>query len=188
MGMKIGPEKRPNPDIPMPLSKLESYESDIGKRISAVPGVRVVEDEAEAEGLIVLPSFNIDRELILSEGENRPPTEDFNCHIGNAVYTAGLLRFKVAATGPGHLLIATYYYPGWQAYVNGKQTTVLRANLDMSAVPIPEGEYPVDLVYRPASFLAGLWITVIGLGTLALFRVHCCVNKLQMKKANRKGR
>ena len=63
------------------------------------------------------------------------------------------------------------YYPGWRAYVDGKQAEILRANYAFRAVRVPAGKHRVEFVYRPRSFYAGLSVTSVALliGIVALF-------------------
>ena len=64
---------------------------------------------------------------------------------------------------PGYLVVADAYDRGWRAEVNGRPEPVLRANHTFRAVRVPAGEAEVRLAYRPFSFVAGAWISVVSL-------------------------
>lgn len=64
--------------------------------------------------------------------------------------------------------ISDAYYPGWKAFVNGKETKIYRANYTFRAVPVPEGEHEIKFVYQPKSFFDGLKISVLSLVILLL--------------------
>lgn len=54
----------------------------------------------------------------------------------------------------GALLFSQMYYPGMRATVNGQRVPVFRADLFLSAVPVPKGEAHVTLEYAPTGILA----------------------------------
>lgn len=51
-------------------------------------------------------------------------------------------------------------YPGWLAYVDGREAAVVRANYLFRGVFVPAGHHSIEFVYRPASFRIGLTITL----------------------------
>lgn len=64
---------------------------------------------------------------------------------------------------PGLLYIADSWYPGWKAYVNGRQVNILRADFNFMAIPIKEvGDFIVRLDYQPDSIKIGLIITGVS--------------------------
>jgi hypothetical protein len=82
--------------------------------------------------------------------------------------------YEVESRGPGLLLIADQYYPGWRASVRGHEAAVLRADHCLRAVPVPEGKSTVKLAFVPASFRVGLSLSLVtllaGAGARAGFR------------------
>lgn len=62
--------------------------------------------------------------------------------------------------GPGLLFLANTWYPGWEAWVDGKGVDVYKSNYNFLAIPIREkGEHIVNIMYRPLSFTVGLLIS-----------------------------
>ncbi|MBN2058660.1 MAG: YfhO family protein [Candidatus Saganbacteria bacterium] len=64
------------------------------------------------------------------------------------------------------LFLSEAYYPGWQAFVDGKEAEIQRANDFFRSVRLPRGSHTVRFVYLPLSFrLGGLisLLTVLGL-------------------------
>src|SRR5207247_1360779 len=93
--------------------------------------------------------------------------------------TAGVVDYRsnrvvceVDAKTSGFLVLLDTYYPGWCAYVDGRDAEILRANFAFRAVEVPAGKHQVEFVYRPQSFYAGLTVTSLALlfGVVALFR------------------
>ena len=61
------------------------------------------------------------------------------------------------------LYVSDTYYPGWRAYVDGKETKIYRANLAFRAVEVPKGKHTVVFKYVPMSFYIGLCLTIFGI-------------------------
>ena len=80
----------------------------------------------------------------------------------------------VEATAPhgGLLLLADTFYPGWEATVDGRPATILRANVAHRAVELAPGTHRVVFAFRPRSAIAGLALT--SLGILSLFIAALC--------------
>jgi hypothetical protein len=68
----------------------------------------------------------------------------------------------------GLLLLTDSYYPGWRAYVDGKEEPILRGNYLFRAVPVPAGKHTVEFVYAADSFKLGLAISGVTAGLLLL--------------------
>jgi uncharacterized membrane protein YfhO len=61
------------------------------------------------------------------------------------------------------LILTDSYYPGWRAYVDGKETTILRANHFFRGVPVGPGAHVVEFQYDPLSFKVGLRVSFLTL-------------------------
>lgn len=66
----------------------------------------------------------------------------------------------------GLLVLADSYYPGWQARLDGSETTILRANINQRAIVVLAGEHTIEFVYRPQSFYRGAIISIVGYGAV----------------------
>lgn len=82
-------------------------------------------------------------------------------------YHSGNVEIETKTTSPALLFLSDNYYPGWKAYVDGRQTPIMRANYTFRAVNVPKGVHMVQFVYDPLSFKAGLLLG--GLGMLGVF-------------------
>jgi hypothetical protein len=78
------------------------------------------------------------------------------------------LTIRASLNDTGVLVLADSYYPGWQAYVDGRQQKIHRANLFFRAVVLPKGNHTVEFRYEPRSFTIGLTVSVMTLCGLVL--------------------
>ncbi len=77
--------------------------------------------------------------------------------------------YRLEATGNGWLLLSDIWYPGWQAFVDGVERPVYRADTLFRAVAIEPGDREVVFQYRPLSFWVGLVVSILfGLGLLVM--------------------
>ncbi|MGI8422596.1 MAG: YfhO family protein [Chloroflexota bacterium] len=71
-----------------------------------------------------------------------------------------LLRLEASARQAAMLFVNDAIYPGWRAYVDGRETQIYRANYIFRAIYVPAGQHTVEFVYRPRSFRLGLLVTL----------------------------
>jgi hypothetical protein len=76
-------------------------------------------------------------------------------------------RLDVRAQGPGVLVLADSWDPGWSARVDERPARVLRVNHAELAVAVPAGTHRVLLRYRPRALGAGLALCALGAAVLA---------------------
>ena len=78
-------------------------------------------------------------------------------------YRPGEIKIKVMARSPDALFLSEAYYPGWKAYVDGKEQTIARAEELFCQIPIAAGRHEVEFVYDPLSFKVGAGISIFSL-------------------------
>lgn len=78
-------------------------------------------------------------------------------------------EFKVSTDKDGIFVASESWYPGWKAFVDGKEVQLLKADLVLRAVALKAGEHTVKFVYTPASFKIGAAISGAAVAFLILF-------------------
>jgi hypothetical protein len=73
------------------------------------------------------------------------------------------LGLRVKAAGNALLVLSDTYYPGWKAFVDGKETKIYRADYAFRAIPLNDGTHQVEFVYDPMSFKLGAGVTLLGI-------------------------
>lgn len=91
--------------------------------------------------------------------------------VGNLVrYQPNRITLAVQNSSHGLLTVAEADYPGWQAYVDGEQTPIVRANGIQRGVflpPSPDGiPHEVTFLYTPLSVRLGGTISIVALSAV----------------------
>jgi len=73
------------------------------------------------------------------------------------------VTFHVRAASDGFLVMSDTFYPGWRASVDGKATSVVRANYALRGICLPAGEHEVAFWFEPTTLKVGTVLSVIGL-------------------------
>jgi hypothetical protein len=75
------------------------------------------------------------------------------------------VEIRTVSKQPAFLVLADFYYPGWQAAVNGKPAHIFRTNYIARGILLPSGDNSVRFEFHPARFYAG---AAISLSTLTV--------------------
>jgi uncharacterized membrane protein YfhO len=81
---------------------------------------------------------------------------------------SGHYELAVHTPAPVWLFLADANYPGWHAYIDGREAPVYSAQLLGKAVYLPAGNSRVEICFESASFRWGLAVTVASLCLMAL--------------------
>jgi hypothetical protein len=92
-------------------------------------------------------------------------------------------RIVVGASGgaPGWLVLTDVWFPGWTAEVDGKPTTLYRADFLFRAVAVPAGDHEVAFTFAPASYWWGRWISGAALGGIAALTAAVAILRLRRR-------
>ncbi len=77
----------------------------------------------------------------------------------------------IEAPTAGWLVVAESWYPGWVATVDGREVSVVRANINQKAVAVPAGRHRVAWEFRPRSLRRGAWVSAAALVVLVVAAV-----------------
>jgi len=144
-------------------------------RALVVHRARSVPDHTAAWQAVHAQGFNPAEEVILEGGKDLNVIAPRPAIIHFDVYTFNELRLRVDTAAEGYLVFAETWYPGWQAYVDGKEQPLLRANYTFRALYLTAGHHHVEMRFAPRSWTLGLVITLLtaaGVLTASLLRLH----------------
>ena len=141
-----------------------------------VPCGLAVETGSEALEMIQQGQVDFQRDVILElDDPTSMPTCDSNARVNISIKSefANNSVLVINSPNPGYLIMADVWYPGWQSFVDGKPTPVLKANYLFRAIALPEGEHEVIIAFQPKWFYTGAAVSgfsLILLIVLGLFR------------------
>lgn len=115
-------------------------------------------------------SFDAKNAVILEENvtNNAPMASAASSPVVFERYEPNYIRLRAELAQAGWLVLADTYYPGWKALVDGKPGRILPADYIFRAVRLEPGSHVVEFVYRPASFVWGVAISMLTIGGLIL--------------------
>ena len=138
-------------------------------RVYAVTRLRPVETTRELMRVLFSYRINPWLEAAVTAGDLY--------EIGNEGFSPGELeiveerpdRISVSAhfRGRGFVVLADQFYPGWEAYVDGKRTKIYKTNGVLRGVVVPEGEHLLVFRYVPRLIYATMAASVLLLAALA---------------------
>lgn len=102
-------------------------------------------------------------EVILEEDIPIPTGHSFTAKANILRYRNTFAAIETQSNAAGILVFLDSHYPGWKAYVNGKETSIVKANHFYRAIAVPQGQHLVEFKYEPLSFKIGLIISSITL-------------------------
>lgn len=109
------------------------------------------------------------RKSILSLLNIKSPTpQEDNIEI--LKYEPEEVYISVNLNSPGFLVLGDIYYPGWKAYIDGRETKIYPANYIQRAIFIEgAGHHNILFRYEPKSFKIGFYLFLFALSLILLF-------------------
>jgi uncharacterized membrane protein YfhO len=77
-------------------------------------------------------------------------------------YKANHIKIEIETSENGVFILSDAYYPGWEAYLNGKKVKIYPAFGALRAVLIPKGKHELRFLYRPWTFYLGGVLTFLS--------------------------
>ncbi len=126
--------------------------------------------------LAMLAASEPDRHPLAVLGENFVPSP--LCGRGRVKITSyrpGRMEAEITAEDKSFAVFSESYFPGWKAYVNGRETSILKTNVFMQSVPVEAGSSSIVFVFEPVrlyqfGFLSAAALLLVLLILLRSFR------------------
>jgi uncharacterized membrane protein YfhO len=89
-------------------------------------------------------------------------------------YEPDALELEVTAAAAGMLVLSENNYPGWHAWIDGRETPIYSANIAFRGVAVPAGIHRIHMEFRPVilywslGFSAGAAILLVALAWRAM--------------------
>ena len=97
-------------------------------------------------------------------------------------YLPNHIILRTNASGSKLLFLSDTYYPGWKAFVDNKETPILKADYAFRAIIIPSGVHQVIFTFDSPSFKIGSVVSVLSLLLAAGVIIYFATAKRHGKK------
>jgi hypothetical protein len=165
------------------------YENDeVFPRAFVVHDYEVVSGKEEILNRLKSPDFPLRDKIVLEEKIPEAVRSRMAIpHRGGSEaqikqYGSQQVEILAEMKSPGFLVLSDLYYPGWNAYVDGKKEKIYQTDYILRSVFLDEGTHTVKFVYEPSSFRMGVWIS----GSAALLIVILLLGKMLLRQRKRK--
>ena len=86
-------------------------------------------------------------------------------------YSSSRIELEAQTTGASFLVVTDNYYPGWKAFVNGKEVKIYKADYAFRGIVIPAGRSTITFSFVPQSFLIGTYLFFIGIMGMVVYYI-----------------
>ncbi len=84
------------------------------------------------------------------------------------------LKYQSHAAADGVAVFSEIYYPeGWHAFVDGKETEMLRADYVLRALQVPAGNHEIEFKFQPKPYVIGNQVTLASNWAVLLIVLGC---------------
>jgi hypothetical protein len=137
-------------------------------RMWFVDRARVIADEASHLQAVADPSWRPDAEALLFKDVG--PLDAGNGGTARVTrYEPREIHAEVESPGNSLLVISEVFYePGWDAWLDGKPTEVLRADYVLRAIRVPPGKHELRMRFDPPSFRSGVFLSLGAYGLIVI--------------------
>jgi uncharacterized membrane protein YfhO len=123
---------------------------EVMPRVFWVGDYRLARNKKEAIVYLFEPELKLGQTVILEDFEEEKELKNKVDGVGRAVidrYEANRVEVSVEANKDGWLVLTDSYYPVWRAKVDGRKTSIYRANFNFRAIMVPAGRHQVVFEY-----------------------------------------
>jgi len=99
-------------------------------------------------------------------------------------YTNNRVKLNITAESDEFLVFSDTYYPGWKAYIDGKQVKVYKANDLVKGIFIPEGKHIIEFDYLPNNFWIYFSISITTFVSIIISMIIISYKRRRKKDLN----
>jgi hypothetical protein len=122
-----------------------------------------IQDTAVMPGAFDPKNTAVMRDMFKADMGNYTFGKDSTAYVKLDKYGLDDITFKSSNSKDGLAVFSDIYYSkGWKAYVDGKETPILKADYVLRAIKIPAGNHNIEFHFRPASFYNGQKVAFAG--------------------------
>jgi len=137
---------------------------------------RLLSDDFDPSRFVILeeePVPDLDQAVLPSEPDLR--------QARIALYSPHRIVVEADLQADGFLVLSDTYYPGWKAFVDGREDKIYQADYLFRAVFLKQGKHLVEFRYSPLSFRIGLGISLAAGAILLGIAVYSSVGRRRQR-------
>ncbi len=132
-------------------------------RVFLANKIYIENNEQKIVDLLFDNNFDLSTNIVLEE----KPSEIISSSASESLvkitrYEPQRVEITTKTDKPQMLFLSDNYYPGWNAYVDNKETKIYRANYTFRSVVLPAGKHTVQFLYQPLSFRISFLVSIIS--------------------------
>jgi len=99
---------------------------------------------------------------------------DSTARIVQQAFSPLAITYTSQSASPGIGVFSEIYYPkGWHAFIDGKETDILRADYVLRALAIPAGQHTIKFTFEPKPYVIGNKITNVANWAVLIIAFGC---------------
>jgi hypothetical protein len=144
-------------------------------RAFVVSDYDIEKEDSEILNKMFDDSTDLRAKVILEKDPKISKNKSLNASANIIDYEPNSIKIEVNSENNALLLLTDNYYPGWKAYIDGREVEILRANYTFRAIVVPEGKSVVEFKYLPQSFKIGTYSA--GFGLIIIVALSLLINR-----------
>lgn len=115
--------------------------------------------------LSLIDTIDIQNTAIVTTKNDLPQSQEGDAQMKTTLekYQNSYIKVKTNSLRSSLLVLTDLFYPGWEAYVDGKKTDIYVTNIALRGVFLNAGEHTIEFRYRPKGLFAGMSISGVSL-------------------------
>lgn len=151
-----------------------------------VKGVRFV--KGPVEEMRALDNFNPKDTAVVDESfkntVNGYTTPDSTATIKQTAFDNMAIKYESNSNSSNLAVFSEIYYPDWNAYIDGKQTPVVKANYVLRALLIPAGKHTIEFKFEPKVYSVSNNISLVATWFLVVLMIAYLFYMFKQKNNN----
>lgn len=131
-----------------------------------VHNFKLVDSDSAALESIASPDYDYKHKVVLESTPQIQMPEEVDGDTDRVVVdrpNPNSVVINATSAASGILVLTDTYYPGWKAFLDGREVPILRANYLFRGIELPQGSHQVRFTYEPFSFWLGVALAVAAL-------------------------
>jgi hypothetical protein len=114
-------------------------------------------------GRLIDPTFTQKSKILIEKDPGIDKGKTVASEVTYTKYDYQQSEITVKTQSNGILFVSDSWFPGWKAFIDGKETEILKADYAFRGVVVPQGNHTIKFTYLPDSFVIGLKITLLSI-------------------------